>query len=219
MKRLWYIPTLLAALLSTLTLTAEPPQGDPGDRPPPPPRHDRDRHGDRPPPPPRHGGRRHPGERDSERRFRFGPGVWQAFSQLTPEERVKMQKLQREDPEKFHELMRAKADELFAKRRQRREALRQLAEKCRSAATAEEREQLKRQLTAEVEKDFRDHLAANRRQLEEMKRRTALLEAELQRREQNCARAVAARVDAMIRGENPPHPSESRRFDRKPLEK
>ena len=138
---------------------------------------------------------------------------------MTPEERRKMQQLQREDPEKFHEVMRAKADELFSKRRQRWESLRQLAEKCRNAATPEEKEQLKRQLTAEVEKDFRAHLAANRRQLEEMKRRTAYLEAELQRREQNCDEAVSARVEAMINGEKPPQMPDSRRFGRKPLEK
>ncbi len=205
----WCISTLLAAAMTGMSFAAEPPAPEHKDVvPPPPPTEHIRREGHRPPP-----------ERDSERRFRFGPGIWQAFSRLEPEERCKMQQLQREDPEKFHEVMRAKADELFAKRRQRREALYKLAEQCRNTATPEEKEQLKRQLTAEVEKDFRAHLAANRRQLEEMKRRTAYLEAELRRREQNCDKAVAARVEAMINGEKPPRMPDSRRFDRKPLEK
>lgn len=203
------ISALLAAAFTGMSFAAEPPTREPKDAIP-------------PPPPPEHFGReghRPPPERDSERRFRFGPGIWQAFSRLEPEERRKMQQLQRDDPEKFHEVMRAKADELFAKRRQRREALHKLAEQCRNAATAEEKEQLKRQLAAEVEKDFRAHLAANRRQLEEMKRRTARLEAELKRREQNCDKAVAAMVEALVSGEKPPRPPDSRRFDRKKLEK
>ena len=168
-----------------------------------------------PPPPPEY----HPMGPPPNRRFRSGPGVWQAFSQLTPEERREMLKLQREDPEKFHELMRAKADELFRKREARRKALRELAKKCRNATDPAEKEKLRQELTAEIAKDFRAHLEFNRRQLEEMKRRTAHLEAELQRREQNRDRAIAALVEALISGKNPPPPPDSRRFDRKPLEK
>ena len=130
-----------------------------------------------------------------------------------------MLKLQREDPEKFHELMRVKADELFRKREARRKALRELAEKCRNATDPAEKEKLRQELTAEIAKDFRAHLEFNRRQLEEMKRRTARLEAELQRREQNRDQAIAALVEALISGKNPPPPPDSRRFDRKPLEK
>lgn len=172
-----------------------------------------------PPPPPEH---RYPGpppDHNPNRRFRSGPGVWQAFSRLTPEERMEMLKLQREDPEKFQEVMRAKADELFRKREERRKALRALAERCREATAPEEKEQLKKELTAEVTKDFSAHLKYNRRQLEEMKRRTARLEEDLERREKNRDQAIAALVEAMISGKMPPHPPESRRFERKELEK
>ena len=173
----------------------------------------------RPHPKPPHGGHRRPPEHESGRRFRSGPGMWLVFSRLSPEERVAMLKLQREDPEKFREVMSAKADELYRKRRERRAALHKLAEECRQAATPEEKERLKKQLAEEVEKDFRAHLKANRTQLEEMKRRTERLEKELQRREKNLKQAVNTLVEAMIKGEKPPRRPDSRRFDREPLEK
>jgi predicted ATP-dependent protease len=165
-----------------------------------------------PPPPGRHRPR-------AERRFRNGPGMWQVFSQLSAEERREMQKLQREDPEKFMELMRQKADELFRKREQRRAELRKLAAQCRDAAAPEERERLKKQLTEEVKKDFLAHLKSNRAQLEDMKRRTERLEKELQRREKNIDKAVEVHVDALIQGKKPPRRPDSRRFNREPLEK
>jgi len=158
-------------------------------------------------------------ERESGRRFRNGPGMWQVFAQLTPEERREMQKLQREDPEKFLEVMHKKADELFRKRKERREHLQKLAEQCRNAATPEERERLKKLLTEEVKNDFRAHLKANRRQLEDMKRRAEHLEKELQRRENNIDKAVEVHVDALIQGKRPPRRQDSRRFGREPLEK
>ena len=145
--------------------------------------------------------------------------MWQVFAQLSPEERAEMQRLQREDPEKFREVMSAKADELYRRRKERRAALRQLAEQCRTAATPDERERLKKLLTEEVRKDFQAHLRTNRAQLEDMKRRAAWLEKELQRREANMDKAVSAWVEAMIRGEKPPLPPDSRRFNRESLEK
>ena len=197
----------LLALTGTLTiplLSAPPPQRPDT----PPPEHS---WGERP--------RRRPFEHDSDRRFRSGPGMWMVFSRLSAEERQAMLKLQREDPEKFLEVMRAKADELYRKRKQRRDELQKLAEQCRNAAAPEEKARLKKQLTAEVEKDFREHLKSNRSQIEDMKRRTAWLEQELQRREKNLNAAVGAAVEAMIKGERPPRRPDSRGFHREPLEK
>ena len=165
-------------------------------------------------PPPNGGSQPPAAERGAGRRFRNGPGMWMVFSRLSEKERLEMLKLQREDPERFQALMRAKADELFRKREARRAYLRKLAEQCRNAATPEERERLRRQLTEEVEKDFRAHLQANRNQLEDMKRRTARLELELRRREKNMDKAVAAIVEELIKGERPPRPPDSRRFGR-----
>ncbi len=160
---------------------------------------------------------------DRGRMFGFGPRMWQAFSQLSDEERAALQKLQREDPVKFREVMAAKAEELFKKRQERIRELDELAAKCRDAKDPKEAKQLREKLAAEVEKDFREHLAANRRHLEEMKRRAKRMENELDRREKNCAEAVRARVDAMIRGEKPPvpprHPGHDGKNDGKPLEK
>lgn len=217
------VALLLTGMLTFPVLAAPPPP--PPESGSPSPEHHRDRKPRRrPPEAPPHGGRHcpppePPPERGPERRFRIGPGMWQVFSQLTPEERQAMQKLQREDPEKFREVMSAKADELYRKRQHRHAELQKLAEQCRAAATPEERERLRKLLVEEVEKDFRAHLKANRRQIEDMKRRTARLEQELQRREKNVKAAVDARVEAMIKGENPPRRPDSRGFDRKTLEK
>ena len=155
---------------------------------------------------------------DSGRKFRSGPGIWQVFSQMEPEERRKMQQLQREDPAKFRELMQAKAEELFRKRQARMAELREMAKKCREAAP-EQREELRAKLLSEVEKDFRAHLASNRRHLAEMKLRAKHMEEELNRREANCSKAVEALVDKLIRDEKI-HPMEQkRRRDGERLEK
>lgn len=204
MYKYCFASLLLTGTLAASAIAAEPPSPPP--------------HRGAPAEPPPGGRRRRP-DRDPGRRFRNGPGMWQVFSRLTPEERREILKLQREDPEKFREVMSAKADELYKKRQQRRAELQKLAEQCRNAATPEEKERLKKQLTEEVRKDFREHLKSNRTQIEDMKRRTARLEKELQRREENMDKAVDVRVDAMIRGEKPPRRPDSRRFDRKPLEK
>ena len=157
------------------------------------------------------------------RMFGYGPRMWQAFSQLSDEERSALQKLQREDPAKFREVMAAKAEELFKKRQERIRELDELAAKCRDAKDPKEAKQLREKLLAEVEKDFREHLAANRRHLEDMKRRAKWMEKELDRREKNCAEAVRARVEAMIKGEKPPLPPHLQgrdgKNDGKPLEK
>lgn len=156
----------------------------------------------------------------NSRKFRTGSGIWQVFSQLSPEERREMQKLQRSDPAKFQEVMQTKADELFRKRQARMNELLAMAEKCRAAATAKERDELRAKLAAEVEKDFRGHLAANRRHLEEMKRRAERMEKELNRREANCSKVVAAMVEKMIRdGKIPPPPHQKPRRDKEQLEK
>ena len=141
------------------------------------------------------------------------------FSRLTTEERRAMMTLQREDPEKFREVMSAKADELYKKRQQRRAELHRMAEQCRNAAAPEEKERLKKKLTEELRKDFIEHLKANRTQIEDMKRRTEFLEKELQRREKNMDKAVNTIVDALIKGEKPPIEPNSRRFHRDRLEK
>ena len=156
---------------------------------------------------------------ESGRKFRSGPGIWQVFSQLSPEERREMQKLQREEPAKFREVMQAKAEALFRRRQARMAELRALAKQCRESADAGTREKLRARLTAEVEKDFREHLAANRRQLEEMKRQSARMEQKLQRREAGCSKAVAAMVEAMIRGEKPSPPRQNRISSKEKLEK
>ncbi len=160
---------------------------------------------------------------DRGRMFGYGPRMWQAFSQLSDEERSALQKLQREDPAKFREVMAAKAEEFFKKRQERIRELDELAAKCRDAKDPKAAKQLREKLTAEVEKDFREHLAANRRHLEDMKRRAKWMEKELDRREKNCAEAVRARVEAMIKGEKPPLPPHLQgrdgKIDGKPLEK
>lgn len=159
------------------------------------------------PAPPRHPG---PGTQERRLRFRNGPGMWMVFSQLSEEERREMEKLQRENPEEFRKIMSEKADKLYREREKRRAELRELAGKCRNAATPEEKANLKKQLAEEVSKDFRRHLEANRKQIGEMKRRTAQLEERLQRREKNMDKAVEDFVNALIEGKAPPRRRNSR---------
>jgi len=201
MCRCGYVLSIAATIATTIAVAA----GEGGSQPPPPP----------------------PSERkapsaplpESGRRFRNGPGIWQVFSSMEPEERKRMQKLQREDPAKFREIMQAKAEELYRKRLARRAELEALARQCRKTQDEALRAELRKKLVAEVEKDFRKHLQANRRHLADLKHRAASMEKELNRREANCAKAVEARVDAMIRGEKPPRPPESRRLKLEKLEK
>ena len=160
-----------------------------------------------PPPPP-------PGKRDGEKAPRPMRGgrrganeaMWAAFARLSDAERKEMLELQRSDPEKFREKMKAKAEEYRAAREKRNAELRALAEKIRTTTDAKERETLRNRLVAEVKTDFLNRLAEHRRRIEAMKRHAARLEKDLDQRTAEADKVVEKVVEAMIEGKLPPPP-------------
>ena len=131
----------------------------------------------------------------SPEKFRRGRGMWRAFSRLSPAEQQELLKLQRSDPERYRAVISAKADELYEQENLRRQELNTLAEKFKMSKDTAEKENLRQELRKKVEEDFRQRLQDTRRDIESYKKRTAQLEAELQKREQNCT----AIVDAILR--------------------
>ena len=129
-----------------------------------------------------------------------GPHLWRAFSELSDEERAAMTKLQREDPEKFREVMSKKAEEIVQREKAERQKMQELAEKFKSAGSDEEKAAFKQQLTDLMKKRFTKRLAGNRRQLEAMKRQAVKLEQELDRREKNADKIVSMLVDSLLSG-------------------
>ena len=142
-----------------------------------------------------------------------GPYVWRAFSELSDRERMEMTGLQRNDPEKFREIMTRKAEEILRREQEERRKLADLSEKYRTAGSDRERIVIRQQLTELVKKRFDKRLTGNRRQLEAMKRQAAKLEEELDRREKNADKIVEMIVESVLKGEKPhrgrnsgPHP-------------
>ncbi len=137
--------------------------------------------------------------------------IWRAFAELSDEERKAMNELQRNDPEKFREEMNKKAQEIFKAEKLERQQLTDLSKRYLNSKNAEEKEQIKQQTREILRKRFAKRLAANRRQLEAMKRRAARLEAELNKREANTARIIEFQTEAVLNGK-PPFPPRGRRM-------
>lgn len=144
------------------------------------------------PPPPRKGDRRG-----------LGPSTWRAFARLTEEQRQELLKLQSADPEKFRLRMRELGDALRKEEQARFEELMKLVERCRASKDDKEKAVLKGQIIGIIRTHYLERLEDNKRQIEEMKRRTRRLEEELGKREANAEEIVKARAEALIRGERP----------------
>ncbi len=123
-------------------------------------------------------------------RFRRGPGMWEVFSQLDETERGQLLKLQREAPEAFRVEMGKRAEKLYQEKLAQQAELQKLIDAYQSTDDAAKKAEIKAQLTAKLTANFDRRLANHRRQLEEMKRRTALFEQKLEKR--------AAEKDAII---------------------
>ena len=147
-----YLLAGLAAFAFCAGLYAGPPAGGP---PPPPPDGV-----DGPPPPP------------SREQRGFGPAVWRAFSRLTEEQRQELLKLQVSDAEQFRTKMRELGEALRKEEKAGFEALLKLAEKCRAATDEKEKAALKQEIVGRIRTHYMERLEDNKRQLEEMKRRT-----------------------------------------------
>ena len=64
---------------------------------------------------------------DDDKKFRRGPWMWRAFSRLPKEEQQKLLKLQRSDPERYREIILAKANELYALEEAKKDVIDKLA--------------------------------------------------------------------------------------------
>ena len=147
-----------------------------------------------PPPPPDKQGRKERG---------FGPFVWRAFSRLTEQQRLEMLKLQSSDPEQFRQKMRELGEALRKEDMARFAELRKAVEAYRNSKNESEQTELRKKITEHVREHYMERLADNKRQLEEMKRRTKFLEGELAKREANADRIVEVRVESILKGELP----------------
>lgn len=157
------------------------------DVPPPPPA---DPAGPPPPPPP---GREKP-KKEGGPRF-GGPRMWRVFANLSEKERQELLRLQSSDPEKFRSMLKEKAEAMRQVELARRQESRRLVAAYHAASNSTEKENIRTKLTAHIRTDFEQRLNENRRQLEEMKRRTIRLEAELNKRAANTEKIVAAMVE------------------------
>ena len=137
--------------------------------------------------------------------------MWRAFSQLGSEERATLEKLQREDPEKFRAVLKGKAEELFAAEQKRHAELRQLMAEYKAASSDAARETAKARIRAMLAESFGRHLTENRVRLADMKRRAAELEQEIEKRAANADAIIDAQTDALLEGkffpgDRPPPP-------------
>jgi len=158
------------------------------------------------PPPPGEAETPPPANRKPPRHNGVGPAMWRAFSRLTEAQRQELMKLQNTDPEQFRAKMRALGEALRKEEHTRFEELMKLVERCRVSKDEKEKAALKTEIIARIRKHYLERLEDNKRQLEEMKRRTERLEKELAKRQKNADAIVKARAEALIRGELPPPP-------------
>ncbi len=128
----------------------------------------------------------------SPEKFRRGPGLWKAFSTLSPEEQRELMKIQRQDPEKFKQLMQAKIEVIYQQEQIRRQKQNELVQKYHAEKDPAVREKIKAELRKKINDDFQKRLAANRRDLENNKKRIARMEVELQKREKKRDKIVEA---------------------------
>ena len=131
---------------------------------------------------------------------RLQPHLWRAFSELSDQERKEIFQLQRNDPEKFREVMRKKAEEIMKAEQLERKKLMTFAKLYQNAKTDKEKAVIEKQTSEILKKRFSKRLTANRRHLEGMKRRAAMLEKELDKKAANADKIVALQTQAILSG-------------------
>ena len=139
-------------------------------------------------------------------RSRRGHLMWRAFAELSDKERKEMMTLQRNDPEKFREIMMKKVETLLQTEQKERALLKTLAEKYKAAADEQEKKAVTDQISSLLRKWFAKRLHNNRRQLEAMKKQTRKLEQELNRREKNADKIIEFQLQAVLEGKFPAFP-------------
>ncbi len=137
---------------------------------------------------------------DGRERFRRGPGAWRVMAQMTENERQALMVLQRTDPEKFRAVMKEKTDALYLEEVARVKTLQALVDEYARQESPDEKKRIKDKISSMVKSDFHRRLAENRLQLENMKRRTANLERELDKRSAKADEIIAVQVEEILKG-------------------
>ena len=145
------------------------------------------------------------------RESRLSRHIWRAFGELSDAERKEMMQLQRENPDKFLEVMKKKAEEFFNAEKAERQLLTDLVQKYQAEKNKSDKEKIKKQISEILAKRFNKRLALNRKHIESMKKRTQMLEKELDERAANSEKIIKVQLDAILEGKElrpprrPPH--------------
>ena len=151
------------------------------------------------PPPPQRGS--HPGPMG--RKPRMPRNIWRAFAELSDAERKEMIAIQRNDPDKFREIMQQKALEIEKAERAERQQLMEFAKQYKEAKTDAEKELIRKQIQSLFRKRFNKRLESNRKQLEGMKRRAEFLEKELDKRAAHSEKIITLQTESLLSGKDP----------------
>ena len=131
---------------------------------------------------------------------RLSRHIWRAFGELSDVERKEMMQLQRENPEKFLEVMKKKAEAFFNAEKAERKLLADLAQKYRMEKSKSAKEKIRNEISKILKKRFDKRLAFNRKHVENMKKRTQMLEKELDKRAANSEKIIKFQLDAVLEG-------------------
>ena len=131
---------------------------------------------------------------------RLSHHIWRAFGELSDAERKEMMQLQRENPDKFLEVMKKKAEAFFKAEKAERQLLADLVQKYRAEKNKAEKEKIKNEISEILTKRFNKRLALNRKHVESMKKRTQMLEQELDKRAANSEKIINFQLEAMLQG-------------------
>ena len=131
---------------------------------------------------------------------RLSRHIWRAFGELSDAERKEMMQLQRENPDKFLEVMKKKAEAFFKAEKAERQLLADLVQKYRAEKNKAAKEKIKNEISEILTKRFNKRLALNRKHVESMKKRTQMLEQELDKRAANSEKIINFQLEAMLQG-------------------
>lgn len=148
---------------------------------------------------------------------RMSRHIWRAFGELSDAERKQMLQLQRENPAKFQEEMQKKAEAFLEAERTERKQFEDLVQTYRNCKDAAQKQKIKTEIAQMLKKRFNKRLENNRKHIESMKRRTAILEQELDKRAANADKILELQLNAILEGKEirPPRRPE-RRPERRP---
>ena len=131
---------------------------------------------------------------------RLSHHIWRAFGELSDAERKEMMQLQRENPEKFLEVMKKKAETLFNAEKAEKKLLADLVQKYKDEKDKAGKEKIKNEISEILKKRFNKRLSLNRKHIESMKKRTQILEKELDKRAANAEKIIKVQLEAILEG-------------------